>query len=222
MEISHRQDAAPAPVAVLYPPVSGGSRPPLDECLAHMLNQIDYGMLLVDVSLHVHYANGAARRMLVEGHPLQHAGGRLEARRERDATRLRKAIDEASRRRLRTFLDCGEPEERASVAVVPAPPGGTHVLAILVLGKSAVCEGLTAQWFARNHGLTAAETQVLELLSAGRKPAEIARLNEVAISTVRTQVFNIRAKTGTRSVSALVREVATLPPLVNALAAVAH
>jgi len=222
MENLHGQEVSPAPVVVPYPSAAGNPRPPLDECLAHMLNQIDYGMLLVDGLLQVHYANGAARRTLAEGHPLRHAGGRIEARRERDAVRLRKAIDEAARRRLRTFLDCGEVRERVCVAVVPAPPGGRDVLAILVLGKTAVCEDLTAQWYARNHGLTAAETQVLELLSAGRKPAEIARLNDVAISTVRTQVFNIRAKTGARSVGELVREVATLPPLVNALSPAAH
>ena len=39
----------------------------------------------------------------------------------------------------------------------------------------------------------------------------------VALSTVRTQINSIRAKTGAASIRALVRQVAVLPPLVSAL-----
>lgn len=39
----------------------------------------------------------------------------------------------------------------------------------------------------------------------------------VALSTVRTQVSSIRAKTGTENISSLVRMVAMLPPMVSAL-----
>jgi len=39
----------------------------------------------------------------------------------------------------------------------------------------------------------------------------------VAVSTVRTQIGSIRAKTGAASISELVRQVAVLPPLVGAL-----
>jgi DNA-binding CsgD family transcriptional regulator len=39
----------------------------------------------------------------------------------------------------------------------------------------------------------------------------------VAISTVRTQIGNLRLKTGAQSIRALVRQVAVLPPLMCAL-----
>jgi hypothetical protein len=39
----------------------------------------------------------------------------------------------------------------------------------------------------------------------------------VAVSTVRTQIGSIRAKTGAGSIRELVRQVAVLPPLVGAL-----
>jgi DNA-binding CsgD family transcriptional regulator len=49
------------------------------------------------------------------------------------------------------------------------------------------------------------------------RPTLIAQTQGVAVSTVRTQIGSIRAKTGAASISALVRQVAVLPPLVGAL-----
>jgi DNA-binding CsgD family transcriptional regulator len=50
-------------------------------------------------------------------------------------------------------------------------------------------------------------------------PAEIAHEQGVKISTVRTQISAIRQKTGTSTITALVRLVAGLPPMVGALRA---
>jgi DNA-binding CsgD family transcriptional regulator len=82
-----------------------------------------------------------------------------------------------------------------------------------------VCEDLSLQCFARSHELTAAETRVLAALGRGVAPAEIAREQGVKISTVRTQISAIRQKTGTSTITALVRLVAGLPPMVGALRA---
>jgi DNA-binding CsgD family transcriptional regulator len=73
------------------------------------------------------------------------------------------------------------------------------------------------QSFALAHRLTPAETGVLQGLCGGRSPLEIAHAQCVAISTVRTQISSIRAKTGADSIRDLVQQVATLPPLVSAL-----
>ena len=94
---------------------------------------------------------------------------------------------------------------------------------LLVLGKRQVCEQLSVQSFARSVNLTPAETRVLEQLCRGVRPTTIARQHGVAVSTVRTQIGSIRAKTGAASISELVRQVAVLPPMVNALrGAAAH
>ena len=58
---------------------------------------------------------------------------------------------------------------------------------------------------------------MLELLCSGVRPTEVARQQGVAVSTVRTQIGSIRAKTGAGSISELVRQVAVLPPMVGAL-----
>ena len=190
---------------------------PQDTRFGLVLDQIDYGLLLVGTDLALGYANRAARAMLAEDHPMRIAGGTLTARAPADAAQLRGALLSA-RRGLRALLILGTGDQRVCVAVVPLK--SADVLAhetLVVVGKRAVCEALSAQWYARSHGLTAAETQVLNLLCAGTLPREIARRQGVAISTIRTQISSIRAKTGTSTVASLLRDVAVLPPLVHAL-----
>ena len=98
---------------------------------------------------------------------------------------------------------------------VPLPGGPALVAA--VFGRRRLCEPMSVQWFARAHGLTPAETRVLELLCEGLDPRDIATLNEVGMATVRTQVNAIRDKTGAASIRALLQQLATLPPMVSSL-----
>lgn len=210
-----RIDAAP-----LAPDLRIASLP--DVRFGHLLDQLDYGLVLLRPDLGVAYANRAAQAMLADEHPLGVAGTELTARDPGDGARLRSALAGA-RRGLRTLLILGSGQRRGCVAVVPlktADPQAYETL--LVIGKRAVCEELSAQWYARSHGLSSAETQVLNLLCGGRLPREIARLQGVAISTIRTQIGSIRAKTGASTVASLLREVAVLPPLVNALQVSMH
>jgi DNA-binding CsgD family transcriptional regulator len=190
---------------------------------ATILDQIDYGIVAVDGDARVLHANCAARRVLRGLHPLQIDRQRVFARRGEDQLLVHRAVVEASGRGLRALLTLGDDEGSASVAIVPiqavgfAGSGPDRGVALLVVGKQAVCEELSAQWFARSHRLTSAEAQVLRQLCGGAQPNEIATLQCVAVSTIRTQIISIRAKTGARNIGALVRQVAALPPLVNAL-----
>ncbi len=199
--------------------------PRLDEdeatsCLARMLDEIDYGMLLVAADGQVLYLNHCARHELDGQHPLQLLGRTLRAGRPQDVAPLFDALA-AAQRGLRRLVTLGAGEQRVGVSVVPLPaaaePGGRGPLTLLVLGKRSVCEQLSVRGFARSVALTPAETRVLELLCNGVKPTAIAREQGVAVSTVRTQIGSIRGKTGAASIRDLVRQVAVLPPLVGAL-----
>ena len=187
--------------------------------MAQMLDTLDYGMLLVDDLGAVTHVNKAARRDLDAMHPLQLVGSQLQARLGVDAQPLHDALMGATRRGLRRLLWLGEGAQRVSVAVVPLPALGADALpgATLLLGKRQVCEALTVDWFARSHGLTMAETAVMRGLCADLTPIEIAARQGVGLATIRTQIGNIRIKTGACSIRALVRQVAVLPPLVSAL-----
>ena len=217
-------DAPSAPVAPVRPtPVRADAHPAqLTQCLTRMLDEIDYGMLLVGPLAQVLYSNHAARLELDGDHPLQLLGGSLRALRPHDVLPLQDALA-AAQRGLRRLVTLGEGAHHVGVSVVPLPEnaseraGGQGPLTLLVLGKRQVCEQLSVHGFARSLQLTPAETRVLELLCAGVRPTAIARQQNVAVSTVRTQIGSIRAKAGAGSISELVRQVAVLPPLVGAL-----
>ncbi|MCK6434971.1 MAG: helix-turn-helix transcriptional regulator [Aquabacterium sp.] len=187
--------------------------------MTQMVDEIDYGLLLLADDAHVAYVNRAARRELEGHHPLQLVGRELRARHGHDAAPLRDAVRSASQRGLRRLLRLGEGAERVTLAVVPLPvqPGEDLHAVMLVLGKRQVCEELTVEWFARAHGLTLAETAVVKGLCADLTPQEIALRQGVGLATIRTQIGSVRAKTGSASIRALVRQVAMLPPLLGAL-----
>lgn len=184
-----------------------------------MLDEIDYGVLLLDNDAQVLHLNHAARCELDAHHPLQLLGRQLRARDGADMARLHDALLAATQRGLRRLLLLGQDAHRVAVSVVPLRadgPGG-QTATQLSLGKRQMCGGLGVQWFARSHGLTLAETRVLEALSEGLHPNDIAARYGVGISTIRSQIGSIRLKTRSDSIGALVRQVAVLPPLVGAL-----
>lgn len=190
---------------------------PVARFMQHMLDEIDYGMLLVGADGQVLYLNHAARRELDGEHPLQLAGNQIVTAHPGDTSALQEALL-AAQRGLRRLLTLGRGEQRVGISVVPLhdqqDADGTT---LLVLGKRSVCEQLTVQGYARAVALTPAETRVLEQLCGGVQPTAIASRQGVAVSTVRTQIGSIRAKTGANSIRELVRQVAVLPPLVGAL-----
>jgi DNA-binding CsgD family transcriptional regulator len=218
-----------APQACGYAPIHLGARPlPRDgpaiddrrtAWFGLMLDEIDYGVLLLDAELCLRHSNLAARRELDATHPLACVGRTLLARAARDAPAFDQALRGAIGRGLRRLLLLGDAGQRVAVAVVPllAPGDGRPSAVQVSLGKRQVCGVLSVQWFARDHGLTGTETRVLEALCDGAAPSEIAERHGVGIATVRSQIGSIRAKTRCTSIGALVRQVAVLPPLVDML-----
>ena len=96
--------------------------------------------------------------------------------------------------------------------------GNTTIDTVLVMcSRRASCETLTMQMFARAKRLTPAEQTVLTQLCAGRGAQEIACLQGICVSTVRTHIKNVRQKTGRSSVRELVRELSRMPQIVSAL-----
>jgi len=184
-----------------------------------MLDEVDYGMLLVADDGHVLHANHTALRELQGEHPLQLLGRQLRVHRPENVVALRDALDGALRRGLRRLLHFADGSGAVDVAVVPVgPPDGTQAsAALLTLGRRQEGRTLAVQCFARSQGLTTAETAVLGMLCTGCEPLEIATQQQVAISTVRTQISSIRAKTGASSIRELIHQVASLPPMVGAL-----
>ena len=192
--------------------------------LMHMLtgalDELDYGMLLLDTTGHLVQANQMGHQHCTSVHgSCRLQDGQLHARSSADEPVLQRALGQAAGGR-RSLLKLGEAPHAETVAVVPLSSplgarGGDAVL--LVFGKQQVCEALSVEHFARVHSLTHAEGMVLTALCGGDEPSAIARKFGVAVSTVRTQIASVRQKTQAASIRELVRQVAMLPPIVSVL-----
>lgn len=188
--------------------------------LAAALDEIDYGILLLDETSMLLHVNRAARAELDAEHPVQLLGRELRARDPHDLQPLQSTLQAAAQRSLRRLLTMGRPGRQVSVSVVPLARQGLEgrSATLVILGKRQVGATLAVESFARCHGLTPGETRVLSALCHGDPPAEIAEAHGVALSTVRTQIGSVRQKTGAPSIRDLLRQVAVLPPLMGVLA----
>lgn len=184
--------------------------------LAHALDEIDLGMAVVAPDGRILHANQLAERELGPQQPLCRRGDRLHAASPHDQGELRRALDALGSGK-RSLLHLGDDRRRTIVAVVPLPVAGGDPAALLVFQRRRPAEALTIAFYAREHGLTPAETVVLEALCNGRSPAEIAHETGAALSTVRTHISRIRDKTRAGCTRTLVLSVARLPPLTTAV-----
>lgn len=187
-------------------------------CLALALDEIDYGIVVLNGAGELLHANRRAVAELAADHALELEGGRLRVRRGQDGALFNDAL-RAAGRGLRRLVELPQGDQSVSVALIPlhAPTGGMPAATLVLMGRRHLCENLSMQSYARANGLTSAETRVLQALCEGESAAVMARRQGVAMSTVRTHIASIRAKTGARSLQEVVRRVAALPPLVSVL-----
>jgi DNA-binding CsgD family transcriptional regulator len=174
------------------------------------LDELDYPVLMLGRGLALRWANRVGHWLLQRGAPLQRDGMQLQPQAAAERAAYTEAVAAAVDRGLRRWLTLGG----QAFAVVPLGPGG----ALLIGGRSSLCQALSIDGFARQSGLTASEAQVLHALCAGQTPAQIARERGVKLSTVRSQLGAMRTKVGASDIRALVRLVATLPPMVRLVA----
>lgn len=191
----------------------------IEPMLTTLLDQFDYGVFILQRdSLGVVHVNRAGYRELRNGQRVELVDQRLQPCCPADAMPMNIALAGAQRG-LRKLLTMGPDGQRLALALIPidAPLPGMPALIAAVFGRQRICEQMSAQWFARVHGLTPSESNVLDQLCEGLDPRDIATANEVAMSTVRTQVNAIREKTGAASIRALLQRLAMLPPMVNVI-----
>lgn len=222
MNVHDHTDLRPraSDAAAFLDPVGGSA---LTSVLLRMLDEVDYGLLLVTATGSLRYGNQLGLGSLAGSTALRLNGGFVSAGRAADQTALRTAIADAARG-LRRLLCLQSEHAGTSIAVLPiagdddaagARPG--EPLVMLVLGKQPASRSLTLDFFARLHRLTGAESNVLQGLCGGLRPKEIAEQVGVEISTVRTQIGSVRTKTQTTSIRELINKVAALPPVTPAM-----
>lgn len=199
----------------------GAENAGLVRLMACVLDEVDYGLMLLSGDGLVVHANHAALREMGSNHPIELRSRRLRARDPQEQPGLTEALDAARHRSSRCMLNIGSGPSRIGLSIVPLPlplssrSGGNAVL--LTLQRAQLVEKLSVGAFARARGLSQREEEVLTALCEGLRPTQIAERLGVAVATVRSHVHNLKEKTHARSMVELVKQVALLPPLVTAL-----
>ena len=186
--------------------------------LALLMDELAHGVIVITRSGRIEYTNRAARAELDRSRffsmALRAAMPVFQAATPEDAALLEDALSKAAqgKRSLVTLTGDGT---RLQVAVVPfrGLPGAPNQRLALYFARTTVCASQMLSLFARSRGLTYTEQSVLSVLCEGYSTPEIAEQMGVAVSTIRTHVRSLCAKTGSNGVRELVNQVAVLPPV---------
>jgi DNA-binding CsgD family transcriptional regulator len=194
------------------------ARPPLAAGVGDMvLDELAYGVAVATPAGELVHANQAAHHELGRRRVLWVRHGLLQVQ-AGDARTLSEGLGKAAAGKRSLLHLLGEAGEKLAVALVPLGRGevsSSHVA--LLFSRPSVCESLMLCFFARSHSLTAAEENVLGILCQGYSAPDAARQLKVAVSTVRSHVRSLCAKTRSSGVRELVNRVAMLPPVAPAL-----
>ena len=188
------------------------------ELLVSMLDEIDYGLVVLDADGQILLANHPARLELGAERHVRQRGDRLAASAARYNAKIELALDEVGQGR-RSLVTLSDREGELALSFVPLNASAypvmrkSEALALVVFGKRTGCEALTLQQYGRLHGLTGAEQALLPAIIRGLSVDAIAREQCVAVSTVRTQLGSIRGKTGVDSLRTLMARLNNLPPI---------
>lgn len=179
------------------------------------LEEIDYGLILVNPDAVVQHANHLARHELARALFLRIDQDRVTSQSPLQAEEVARGIRLAARGR-RQMLSLRHGKESLAVACVPLfqPYEGESASVLLMLARRTGSGNLALSFFAREHRLSPTEEAVLRGLCDGLEVQEIAVAHGVCESTLRTQVRSLRDKTDSNSIRQLVQRVAALPPVV--------
>ena len=192
-----------------------GNREIAAELAWRVLEELDYGLILVSPQGRVQHATHLARHELTRARFLHSRGDSVCGVSPSSSADLLRGICAAARGR-RQLVELRDGTEVLPVACVPLfqPFEGESASVLLILARQAGTQNLALTFFARSHGLTPAEEAVLRGLCDGLEVQDIAAANRVCVSTIRTQIRSLRDKTGASSIRVLVQRVAALPPVV--------
>jgi DNA-binding CsgD family transcriptional regulator/PAS domain-containing protein len=196
--------------------------------LEETVDALSTGVVLTERQGRIAYMNGSAERLLKAGNALRVSNGCLTAARPRARDALSKA--------LASSVEGKAPTKTGRYAVaLPDDEGSGLIASVLPLqwresrnplsplpGAAAVIvqdpadpPPLPDDAFAELYGLTLAERRVLRAVAQGLGPQDAADALGVSLTTIRTHLQNLFAKTGTTRQADLVRRLMTATPPVK-------
>jgi len=198
--------------------IEGGASSVANSMLLRMLDEIDYGVLVIDERGRIQHTNHLARHELASSRLVISRGSGLLGTTP-DSTALIQQGLELALRGQRKLVMLEEGEHELSLAFIPLshPLESESPTVLVLMQRQSACDNLAVRMFARSKGLSPSEESVMIGLCRGLGVPDIAREHGVAESTVRSQVKSLREKTGCCSIRKLMQRVNSLPPVVPAL-----
>lgn len=186
--------------------------------LLRVLDEVDYGLLVIDAQGHIRHANHLARHEMATGRVIMTHARSLLGHSSDLTAQIQVALEQALRGQ-RKLLQLKQGDHELSMAFVPLshPLEFDAPTVLVLLSRKNACDNLALRMFARSQSLSPSEEAVLLALCRGASIPEIAADHKVAESTVRSQIKALREKTGCGSIRALMQRVHSLPPVVPAL-----
>jgi DNA-binding NarL/FixJ family response regulator len=186
--------------------------------MLRVLDEIDYGILVVDAKGYILHSNHLARHELRSGKVIVSHSNMLMGNTTELTEQIELAVAQGCRGQRSLVLLHIAGRELPAAFIPLSHPLETDLPSVLVLlSRQNTCDNLAVRMFARSHGLSHSEEAVLIGLCRGLAVSEIAQENGVAHSTVRSQVKSLREKTACTSIRQLMRRINSLPPVVPAL-----
>jgi DNA-binding CsgD family transcriptional regulator len=188
----------------------------LGSALALLMDELVHGVLVATVEGRLLHANQAAQHELGRRRVLATRGNVLHTCTPENGKILQQALDKVAEGKRSLIELTAAGGAVVTLAVLPLKPpeeSGGLPHAALLFARESVCEALMLRFFARTHALTATEEHVLGILCQGYSAPQIAVQMEVAVSTIRSHVRSLCAKTQSSGVRQLVNRVAVLPPV---------
>lgn len=187
-----------------------------------LLDQLDFGIALVDGRRRLLHANRTAKAQLRAGRGLHLGGAVVEGRCALDTRELQRAID-AAHLGKRHYLALEEGERLSDFMVVPMldVTANTPAGAAIIFGRAPGCSSLAHYFFGRTHGFTGAEERLLGELSDGSSVLAAASRVGCAVNTARAHVRGMLGKTGHHTLRALISRLGNLPPIASRVVSVA-
>ncbi|MEP6789827.1 MAG: helix-turn-helix transcriptional regulator [Ramlibacter sp.] len=187
--------------------------------LAQLMDELAYGVLVTSLEGQLLHANQAARHELGRRRVLTSRDNLLHACASEDGKTLQEALAKVAEGKRSLITLSPKSSTALTLAVIPlkADVAARAPRAAWVFARASICESLMLCFYARSHALTTTEEHVLGILCQGYSAPEIAAQMKVAVSTVRSHVRSLCAKTRSSGVRELVNRVAVLPPVAPSL-----
>ncbi len=209
------------------------------EILAHVLDEIACGVIVLDAQGQLIHHNLAGHLVLQKAKCLQVQKGAVVPVEATDSKPFAQALAKALDGK-RSMLTLGT-QPPTAVAIVPLDrhnardfqhdpsaqadssnsnnvnTGSSSAKIAIIFSRSGMCEALMMSFFSRAYHLTRSEEQILSMLCTGLTAPEMAQQLHVGVATVRTHIRNICAKTDSNGIREIVKRLALLPPLMAAV-----